>query len=106
MTDEAVTKFAQRYRAAAALVQTVRDENATPGYRVAAAEKRTAMPKPITVSDLTQMTDEQRYELLTVPLNHYLPNLAAAMLADACEEAVRLYEQAVDSNLPSGSAEM
>jgi hypothetical protein len=41
MSDETITKFAQRYRleAAAALVQIIRDESASPNARAAAAEK-------------------------------------------------------------------
>src|SRR5215831_19108296 len=72
MSDDSVTKFAQKHRmlAAAALVQIAGDESAAPNARAAAAEKilaysdgRPGISRRITVSDVASLTADQREQL-------------------------------------------
>src|SRR5215831_19846568 len=107
MSDDSVTKFAQRFRleAAATLVAVCRDESAPASARAVAAKDilsysdgKPGQAKPVTVADVAAMSDDQRQELLNALLNHYTPGGSEALLRDACNEAVRQYQQTITAH--------
>jgi hypothetical protein len=112
MTDDLI-RFAQRSRleAAAALVQTIRNEGASDNARIAAAEKilhysdgRATQARRVTVADIANMTDSERQELLDALLQHYVLGGFQALLRQACSDAVAEYQRTLISHRPSSSA--
>lgn len=51
--------------------------------------------RPIAVTDIAAMSEEQRQELLYALLNHYMPSGFQSLLEQACNEAVEQYEQSL-----------
>jgi hypothetical protein len=101
MSDEpeqlTVTRFAQKFRleAAAALVQIIRDESASPNARANAAEKlinysdgRPGAPRPIMVEDLKGMTDAARMSLLKALGTFYTPTEFKTLIGEAVDAAM------------------
>jgi hypothetical protein len=100
MTDS-ITRFAQRHRllAAAALVQIIRDEDASPQARAAAAEKillysdgRPGAAQPVTVADLDLMSPEERQSLWMALFTSYeedMPGQVKELMTSAYVEALQ-----------------
>jgi hypothetical protein len=94
-----VAKISERFQqdAVAALVQ-IRDEQASDNARAQAASKlleygigRPPQAKPITVADLSSMTEQQRVELLSALLQHFeteMPGSFKALMVEAYKEAI------------------
>jgi hypothetical protein len=100
MTDS-ITRFAQKHRlhAAAALVQIIRDEDASPQARAAAAERilaysdgRPGAPRPVTVADLDLMSPEERRALWLALFTSYeedMPGQVRELMTAAYVEALQ-----------------
>ncbi len=100
MTDDSITRFAQKHKfvGAAALVQIIRDEDASPNARAQAAQQilaysdgRRGPTKQVTLADVEAMTDEQRQNLLDALLTRHeteMPGQFKQLMIEAYTEAL------------------
>jgi hypothetical protein len=95
--DDELAAFARRHRteAAASLVATIRDPNATASSRTQAATKlleyadgRPGQAKPLTVADLASMSDDERSQLFHALVTHYCPDGIQSLIKAAVDEAL------------------
>jgi len=109
IADEEVRKLARRYRpeSIATLIAVCRNERAPASARASAASKlseysdgKPGQAKQVTVTDVAAMSDEERQQLLDVLLGHYAHGGFRTLLAMACDEAVRQYQQTLAAHKP------
>src|SRR4051794_3439851 len=100
VTDDEVARLAKRYRieAAGTLIAVCRNERAPASARAQAAAKlleysdgRPGQSRQVTVTDLAQMTDDQREELFHALLHRYqveFPDFFVDLVDTAVKKAV------------------
>src|SRR5678815_2311276 len=95
--DLTVSQFARHFQieAAAVLVAILRDSNASPSSRTAAAERilhfavgRPGTGAPIKVDDLERMSNQQRWDLLKALVSYYAPSEFTELVQQSVDAAV------------------